>query len=424
VANEFDAGKADGLFKTVYADKITDVRPGSAIVQKLLPFSKEAKLGKQYAVDIEMKAPQGWSHTGAATTVTALKGPRNAQHIQATSSSFESVLREQIQYKTLSQATSEGPAAFKKATSAIVMGMQKSAANRLEALLLHGQDATNGLGVVESVADATGSQVDVVITAATWSTGLWYSAIGATVDAITSGATVNNGSGPLIVVKVTPSTRTVRFDHLGTFSNEVAAGDVLHFESCGITATPLALAGLVIQASNTTGTVHGLSAATHPNWAANTYDANGPISFGLLEDALHQVRSRAGDCGKLVCLAGRAYSTLARDLVEAGKLDLGATAKSITNGVKGMSYDAGADLGEFEIVFHPMMMDGHIVIFPKEETCRGGASDITFNLAGEDEKFFQYIAGYNAFELQCLFDQFLMVKKPGASMLISGITYS
>ena len=37
---------------------------------------------------------------------------------------------------------------------------------------------------------------------------------------------------------------------------------------------------------------------------------------------------------------------------------------------------------------------------------------------------FQFVAGYNAVELQALYDQLVIIKKPCASMVISGITHN
>ena len=417
MANEFDLAKADGLFKDTYGS-LTDIRPSSAVVQRLVPYSENAKVGDSYIEAIEVQAPQGITHSGAATTVSALKGVRNAVIVQASSKGFETVLREQVQYKVLSQAVSAGKTAFKSAMDCVVKGMQKSIANRLEANIIHGQ---RGWGVVESVADGGSSTVVVTMTAASWSSGLWYSAIGATFDALTS-TTKNNGDGPLILTKVDVANRAVTFSHSGTYSDQVQAADVIHPEGCG-TGTAADFLGLMAQAENLTGTTLGISATTYAGWAGNTYDAAGPFSFRIFQDALHRVRSRGGDVGRLVALMGRPYSTLVSELGEMGKLDLG-TAKKVTAGVKGISYDAGLDLGEVDLVFHPFMRDGEVCIFPADETVRGGATDIAFGVPGMGEKMFQFVAGYNAVELQALYDQLVIIKKPCASMVISGITHN
>lgn len=423
MANEFDLTKGDGLFKDVYAKRAAEVRGKSAILQRLHKFSQEAKVGDEYKINVPLKVPQGWTHLGTTTTVTALKGVRNAVHVQAATKSYEAILREQVKWKVFSQATSSGPEAFKSAMDAVVEGMQLSCVNRQEAILLHGQ---RGLGTVESVADGGSSTVVITMTAASWSTGLWYSALGATVDAVTSGTTVNNDGGVMIVTKVDPANRAITCSHSGTFSDQVAANDVMNFEGLGITATPLDPVGLLAQAGNTSSSVFGINPTTagYGNWAGNTYDAAGPLDWEKLEDAMHRVRARAGmDVGKLHCLVGRGYSSLVKSLHEAGHFEIGNASKDVTAGVKGINYDAGADLGEFSIIFHPLMKDGELVIYPKEETIRAGATDITFNLPGAGEKFFQFVNGYDAVELGALFDIFLMVKKPSAALLMTGITY-
>lgn len=421
MSNELDLAKADGLFKDVFGQS-NDARPEEATLQRLHPYSDVAKTGDEYCEEVEIRAPNGFSYTGATTTVSALKGVRNAVFLQAKSKSYEVILREQVQNKVLNQAMAGGKTSFKSGMSAVTGGMQKSIANRLEANLLHGQ---RGLGVVESVADGGSSTVVVTFTAATWSTGIWFIlGEGATFDAITSGATVNNGSGPLILKTIDVANRAVTFDHSGTFSSEVAAADVIHPEGCGITATPTDFAGLMTQGSNTTGTVLGISATTYANWKANTLDAGGPFSFGIFERALHEVRSRAKGSGKLIALMGKPYSVLVSELQTMGKLEVDSASKNITAGVKGLTYDAGADLGEVDIIFHAMMRDGEVLVYPKNEVIRGGAIDIKFGKAGTDEKFFEPVPGYNAVELQATYDQLLMLRKPAGACLISGITHN
>lgn len=419
MAGESDIAVMDGQFKDVYGG-MSDVRPSSAVLQRLFKFNEDAKVGDEYKQDICLRLPSNRTYTGATTTVSSLNTfatQNNGVYLQAASKSYEVVTRDRVQYKVLSQASKAGNAAFEKASSTVVNAINTSASLALEISLLRGQ---YGLGTVESYTDGT-TYADAVITADTFSAGLWYSLIGAYVDSMTT-TTVNN-SGLFYVTSVTPSTRTVRLTATGTVANDIANGDVL-FPKGSHGTTPTDFAGLMAQASNTSGSMLGLSAATYPNWSGNTYAAGGPISWRVLEDALHIPRSRASEVAAegFIALAGRAYGSLSAELQESGRVQLNDGSRSIKAGVQSINYQTHK-LGDIDLVFHPFMSDGHILVLPKSEVKRLGAADISFKIPGFEEKFMVLVADTNAVEFQAIHDQAVMLLKPSCSTLITGITY-
>lgn len=421
MAGELTVTEANGLFKRVYDRKVRDLRPSSAILQRRIGFNEQKKVGEAYVASVVTRPPNGFTYAGSAGGVIALKAPRNMQIKQVSLTPFEIDLREQIAYAALSRAVADGEGAFKSITGEVVSAMQVASANRLEASMLHGQ---RGYGTIESVGSATGQSVPIVITAATWAAGMWWAlGEGSTWDSFT-GTTKNNGDGPLILSKVTAATRTLTFTFSGTLGDNITAGDVLYPEGSYDGTTHSDMPGLLLQASNTTGTSLGLSATTYPNWAGNTYAVGGVFSHGVFEDMVSQLRDR-GMAGKLTAyVSNKAWSVLATETVQmqANGRGPGGSSESPKLGIKSMSYTFG-DIGDVDVVAHPFMKQSEMLLLPDDECDRIGSSDVTFGIPGMKEQFFRLVDGYNAVELQNFTDQAVILKKPSAAMVATGITY-
>lgn len=419
MAGESTTTVFDGMFKDVYAEgenAITDVRPTSSVIQRKYPFQSDEKMGDEYRADICLRLPSNRTYTGSGGGVNALvafAAGNNGEYQQAVSKSYECVTRDRISYKVLNQASIKGKAAFQKASTTVVEAINTSASLALELSLLRGQ---YGLGVVESVVDNTTS-ADVTITADSYAEGIWWALMGSYIDSYT-GTTQTATS--LYLTANTPSTRTIRL----TGTDLPVAGDVL-FPRASYGTTPTDFAGLYAQATNTSGTMLGLSAGTYPNWAANgAVNVGGPITWRALNDALKGPRARAADMATegFYAFAGRAYGSLSSELQEKGRMALDDAKRNIKAGVSELSFQTHR-LGDIDLIFHPFISDGHILVLPKKGVIRPGASDISFNVGGMTEKYFTLVPDYTAVELQAVSDQTVMLLRPSAAVLLSGITY-
>lgn len=408
------------MFKKVYDPKVRDLRPSSSILQRRIKFNKDKRVGEEYRVSVVLRPPNGFTYVGSAGAITALKAARNMVQKQAALTPFEIDLREQIALTVLSRAVEEGEGAFVNSTKAIVAGMQMSSANRIEASMLHGQ---RGYGTVESATDNGDGTCNVGFTAATWAPGLWQAlGEGSTWDSFTS-TTKNNGTAVLVLQSITQSTRTVKFTFSGTLATEVAAGDVFFPEGANAGAgTHNDMPGLLAQASNTSGTSLGLSAATYSNWAGNTYDFAGPLSLEGVEDFLSQLRDRGAEGMLSVLLPNKGYSVLHSQVNQLRQIDQSYSAEKAKIGQKAIGY-ASPEVGDIEFINHPFMKRGELAVLPLEECSRVGSSDITFEIPGMKEKFFRMLDGYNAVELANFTDQAVIDCKPNHSGVGTGITY-
>lgn len=420
----------NGLTKRVY-DKsgIKDLRSSCGIIQKKAAWDKGSRnIGESYQVPVSLRYPNGFTYlgsAGAANTSTLAVRPQITK--QASITPFSMLLREQLVFAALTRAAEQGEGAFAALSGETMKAMKVSASNRLEIGIIRGQSA---LGTVEAVTNLGSSQMDITITAATWNPGMWWAlGEGTTLDAWTLPSTKDNGTAALVVAGVKASERKITVSHGGTFSSECAADDVLYFE--GVTTDPAdatlwaEMPGLIAQASNTSGTSLGLSAATYSNWKGNTYPVGGAISADVIEDAVSQLRDR-GATGKLsMYVSNKAFSVLMAEAKVNRNYDASYSPERAKQGHKSMSY-ASPDVGEIELVNHPFFTQGEFLLIDTEDTGRVGSSDLEFGVPGISsvEDLWNPVANSNVAEILLTTDQCVILKKPNHAMYGSGILYT
>lgn len=421
MAGELTLTNANGMGKRVYDKELKDVRPKCAILQRRYPFVKKAQIGESYQVGIQLRPPNGFTYSGSSGTNQTLKQPR-PQHVkQATLTGYELNLVERPTLKALSQAVEQGDAAFGNFFTEIGLGMMLAHGNRIEATMLHGQ---RGYGTVESINDLGGGVGEIFITAATFAPGMFW-AIGeqSTWDSFT-GTTKNNATAALVLTKIDAPNRKLTVTYGGTFSSEVAAGDILFPEGAWDGTTHADAPGLLKQASTTSGTTPiGLDADTYNNAKGNTYTVSGEFGYATIEDAMSYLRDRGAEGKLAVYLSNRAFSRVAIEVFPLLKLDEKSAKRQIGSGA--FEY-MSADVGAMEIVNHPFMKWGEFLVLPidEDEVHRTGSSDISMGVPGSDGKeLFTLVSGTNTVELQTFSDQAPICKKPNWSMLGTGITY-
>ncbi len=424
MAGEIDLSAINGLTKKVY-DKsgLGKFLPTSSIVQKAVTWENGTRnIGEAFQISVPLRMPNGFSYIGTAGGVTTLKNPRNMLIKQASITPFEMDLREQAGFAALSRAAEQGEGSFASLATTMFKAMKQSASTRLEIAQLHGQ---RGLGVVEAVTDLGSSQMDITIDVATWAPGLWWAiGEGATLDSFTS-TTKNNATGVLITAGVKASERKITVTHSGTFSSEVAAGDVLYFEGAWDGTTYTEMPGVLAQSANLTGTSLGLSATTYSQWKGNTYDVAGNLSSDVVELCASGLRDRgvSGRLSLLVCNKG--YSVLMNELKQLRVIDSSYSPEKGKQGHKSVAYYS-PDIGEIEVVNHSFMKQGEFWLGDFDVCARVGSADITFGApgTGHDNPVWERVPNTNAVEVVLFTDQCVAVKEPSKCLTATGITYT
>jgi hypothetical protein len=420
MAGENTVATLDGLFKTVYADKLLDLIPNFAVIQKLVEFSPADKeTGDFYAQPVVLAHEAGFTYLGDTGATGTLNAAKNGVMQEAQVKGSELNLRTQLSYLALTRASQKGAKAFERLSRWKVEDMTKAFRKRIEIAILYGQV---GLGTVESVVSGAGSGT-ITLTAASWAGGIWAGAEGVTLDAFT-GTSINNAA-VLTVTAVDSDTRTITVSCTGNLSDSVQAADVLYFRGAyGGSTTWYEMAGLQKIISNT-GTLFNVSAASYSLWKGNTVTSVGQISFAKLQDAVAKAVNKGLMDDVDVFLSPKAWGVLNSDAAALRVFDSSYSVSKSENGSEALTFHS--QNGKMTIHAHPLCKDGDAFILPLAKVMRLGSVDLTFGRPGVDGSesvYFDRVPNTNALELQAMCDQAVFIETPAECVYLSGITYA
>jgi len=403
----------DGLFKVVYADKLQNLIPDFAILQKRIAFSSsEKELGQKYIQPVNLAHEAGFTYAGSAGNVVTLSDAVNGVTKPAEVVGSELILKAQLSYKAVAAASQKGQKAFVKATSWKVSDMNDAMRKRLEISFLYG---SSGLGTVESLSDLGSNRGTIVVTAATWAGGIWAGSEGAFLDAYTS--TTKNNTGTLQITKVDSDTRTLTVAYSGTWASDVAVGDELYFAG----SYGNEMAGLKKIITNST-TLFNIDASAYSLWKGNTITNVGTLSHGKIQSAIAKAVNKGLQEKVLMMVSPAGWTALNTDMAALRMFDSSYKSAKLESGAESLVFHSTN--GSIEVLSHPLVKDGDYFILPEESVMRIGSTDVTFSLPGSEEQFFMFVPNRNAVELQCMADQALFVEKPAHCVYGSGITYA
>ncbi len=411
MAGENTLSTLNGLFKVQYADKLLDLLPDFAILQKRIEFcDSDKESGNYYAQPVALSSESGFTYNGEAGAVVALNAAVNGTMKEAQVKGTEIILSSKLAYTALSRA-SNSVKAFKKASGWKVMDMNNAARRRLEISMLYGQQS-----IGEVLSNTSGA---LVLTEASWAGGIWAGAEGTIINAYTSNAasaTLRNGD--LTISAVDSDLRTVTVT--GT-STAVVQGDFLYFKGSRTTTAHNDMAGLQKIISNT-GTLFNIDASLFSLFRGNVSSSVGQISHAKLQTAISKAVNKGLMEKVLVLVSPKAWGVLNSDQAALRVFDSSYGSKKGENGFESLSFHSTN--GVCEIVAHPMVKDGDAFILPEDSILRLGSVDLSFGVPGMEEEFFRMVDGYNAVELQCMADQAVFIERPAHAVYMSGITYA
>lgn len=420
MAGENTPTTLQGLFKKVFASQMKNLIPEYAILQQLVDFSADAKIGDFYAQPVVLASESGFTYNGTAGAVVSLNSPSNGTMKEAQVYGSEVILRSQMSYITLSRAADAGEKAFKKASAWKVEDMNDSMHKRIEIGMFYGQ---SGVGTVESINSLSSTSMEIVITAGTWAGGIWAGAEGHRLDSFTT-TTKNNGSGDLIITAVDSDNRKLTVTYSGgTASTEVTAADVLYFKGTNAGSSVFnEMAGLQKIISNT-GTLFNIDASAYSLWKGTTVSSVGELTHGALQSAVAKAVNKGLMEKVTVFVSPKGWQKLNTDQSSLRIYDSSYSKAKLSNGAEALEFHS--QNGLLQIVSHPMVKDGDAFLVPLDQMVRTGSSDVTFQVPGIDgEKFFRLVDGTNAVEFQCFTDQAIFLPKPAHCVFMTGITYA
>ncbi len=401
-----------GDFKNLYKDSgLINAIPSWLIVQDRFPFEEaEAGLGQFYIFGVVLQKEQGFTYapsSGVNSGVQTLNAAVAGYIGQAQVEGFAIYLRSRLSYDAAAKASRAGKKAFAQAYGAVLKNMKESHQYRLELSLLYGRD---GLGIVST--NTTGV---LVITAATWATGIWASGMkGAILEAFTGvGGSVSQHDTDLTISAISVADKSVTVT--GT-SSSVVANDVLYFKGARTTTAYKECAGLYRILTNAT-TLFNIDAASYELWMAQSYPVNGNLSLTAIMNAAALGMSFGLEKAILLC-APEKFSQLASD--EAALRRYVQDTNKTNRGVKGISFMMGSV--DVEILPHPLVKQGSALMLAEESIHRVGATDVTFALPGSSEPMQVHVTDSTALEIRSMSDQGIYSETPAQCVLLTAIS--
>lgn len=403
----------NGLFKTQYAPDLNDLIPQHAILQqkiKYVPADKQN--GAFYAVPCVLRSSQGVSYLGETGNAQTLQYAVNAIMKEAQVKGSELNIRGQLSYKALSQASTAGARAFKKSSSWLVEDMANVAFTRLELSTLHGQV---GLGVVETNAAGV-----VVVTDASWATGIWVTLEGASFDFWTGGtkhctATLSKVESDLRQLTFVSATSGALAD--------IAVNDDIFPAGAKTGATDFnEMCGIFKQYSTTNGTLFNInSREDYSLLQGNVVSGVGEISSAKIVAACSKAVDKGLMTDAIVLVGTKTFADLNAENMGLRMFDSSYSGAKAENGAQALSYDHIN--GKLSVVCHPFLKSGQALIMDPNDALFVGSSKPTFEIPGMPDKFFRLVTDTNAVELQNYADLAVFVHKPGQGVVLEGITH-
>lgn len=424
-----DISTLQGDFKKQFHKEIVDEMPDYILLQRdgFIDWVPSDKMnGELYSIPTLLRSNQGVSYLGeagltGATLQDAVPGLMKEAQVKGT----EINVRGRLTYKALSQASSAGPRAFKKAAGWLVEDLGNVAFTRLEISALYGQ---SGLGLISTYTNVSGSTYDVVITDDSWAPGIWVGAEGALLEVCAAGATgLKQGDRVLTITRVTVSTKTIRVTQGGT-TGTPAATDALVFKSASAATSGAGadtwneMVGLYKQITNTTSTLFNIDRSAYTLIQGNTKSSTGAVTKAKVIEAAMLTVDKGNMSNLKVLVSTKAWAKLAAEDLALRQYDGSYSGDKAKSGSRSMSYEYVG--GTLEVICHPMVKQAEIFIFNPDDVIWCGSTKVTFQLPGRGDEFFLYVPDTNQVELQCMADCAVYHMRPSRAAVMTGITYS
>ena len=413
------------LAKQVYGDMST-LHPDFTYLQKKIGFRKGDKnTGLEYVEAVKLSRSQGFTYgTGPVTLAGSIVSAQG----QAKLKGNPMYLQEDIAFDVASRLANGGAQSFISGSKLMTENMMESFSHRLEAQLIYG---SKGLGTITSAALVSGNNINVVLSQATWATGIWAGQEQAVIQPVNSGNSAiiqaNSNDIVLSIVSIAADTRTLNCDVVvagaqtgTTVVAALASGQLLYFkgafgnESVGIDT---------VCSTTSASTLYGLSSATYSMWQASQKAITGALTVRKLYSAVGQPMGK----GLLENVVALINPDVFLDMVSA-ELDAGtggrrysspSDAKSVKTG--GSSLVISGPQGEIEVVPHAMVKQADGFVFPIGKAERIGSTDITFKIPGRGDEMFVHSPTKASYELRLMSDQAFFMPCPAKCLKLTGI---
>lgn len=409
-----------GLYKEIYGDKIEDLLPDTAILQSMIGFSQRNRIGNHYNQPVVVRRENGATYAAADAGAFTLNAARSMITQNAQIQGSQIVMRATMGYDTAARAVAR-EAAFMSAFKLQMGNLYESTAMRLEIAMLYGR---SGLATTASSTNVNSTTTDIVISAATWASGIWSGFEDAVINFYDNGVLVvgSGGTGEFTITRVDPDTRTIRVTGVANDITDLDAAilsDPTQVKIYFNTAFGNEMHGLDAILTNT-GSLFGIDAAVYNLWRGNTYAVNGNLTVNKIMQGLVRPISRGLNEGVQILVNPGAWQTIANDLTALRRFDSSYRAREGEAGYDSLKFHAQGI--EVELVSHICVKQGDAFAFPKDRFVRIGATDTTFVTPGTNEEMFVQLSDRAGFDYRTYTDQAILCTTPARTLKYTGIT--
>jgi len=398
----------NALHKEIFAEGgVPDLIPNSAKLQQMIKFEKKSELGLKYVQAVRLAYPGGFTHALGDGTAGAfsLNDAKSGTVKRAEVTAAQIVLKDQMDLETAFKASSSKKA-FAEGSKFFYEGMSKAMRKRLETQLLYG---AQGIGAVQTY---TSGDPSIVISAATWASGIWAGLEGTELD-VHSGST-STVRGTVTIAGVDIDARKITLS--GTVTG-CTANDVVRFKG----AYGNEMTGITGILSNS-GSLFGIDASTYSLWKSTSYSAaSAALSFNIVKKAVAAAVSKGLDEDAVLFVSPGAWDDLMGDMAATRRTDKGDVKK--------------VDFGAEEIVFHSQngqlkvipsifIKGGHAPGLVENSWKRLGAADVAYGIPGFSSEMFRLLDGKNGLEVRSYTHQCVYSEAPAKNFLITNIVNS
>lgn len=412
------------IFKTQYADKVENVVPNDAPLQREIKFDSRNKLGSAYNFALLVRNPQGHTWNGGATygSAATLNSAIAGRTVQATTPACEYVLREQISYGMVSRSA-DGRAAFEEGMDLIVSSMVASASWALELTTAHGG---GDIGAIQTATAGAGTSATLLISAATWAAGNFSAFEGGLFDVYDPTlVTKRNTDGPVTLDSVDIDTRTltVTFTSAGDRTASVATDVIVPVGVVGKWTTGMFSA---ITTAAAGGTLYGINTSTYGLLRSGTYSAgSAALTFAKCANAAIRSVTKGGMGPLTVLVSPYAWTDINNDEA-ANRRYVSDKGGEFVNGADRLTY-YGPNGDTLTIMQHPMVKAGEAYVVNLDDWRRIGSSEPTFRLPGNtglSDRFVTDLPEAMGFQIKRWWDQAVICRYLARQVKITNIVNS
>ena len=416
-----------GDFKERYNPKgIQNAIPESRVILKNVPFEKGTLVGNAFHTPVILSDEAGFTYAANNAGNYALNGPISLSVPDAQVTPAQITLVSQISYDALSQSLGSG-AAFLSATKLITKRMIDSMSKRVELAALYGGSGLATTATSGSTEVTATTKYTVAITQQSWSDGIWAGTVNSQIQFYNSTTLISSGADSIFTIAaVDPTNRTITVT--GTATGGAALKAVIITSPVALTVYFNGAYGNEMTGINkiltNTGTLFNINAATYDLWKSNTIDnGGGKLTFLALQNAVAVAVGRGLDSEVDVLVNPKVWANLVTSQSGARRFDTTYKKTLMENGAEKLTFYS--QNGAMNITPSLYVKEGDCFILPFEHITRIGSMDIEFmpQVMGSDE-FFQYVPGYNAYELRLWTNQQIFIELPARCVKIYNISLS